>query len=364
LKVTGTYPLAGSSNYLSDTTFVRVTGNSFSQYVFYSVNEGGIQWLNNEICWGRYHTQDNLYVNGNPDFKGKVTTKKGLSLMSGTPQFEQGITKADISIPAHLDQLTNYGSTLAGGAYYQGVDTYVQFMDDGHVVVRAASVGTSPATVWGYTSATAGSVSDGAGGPSVPKYQVFNSAAALASSGVLLVQDAALHVKGELNGKITLGCIDSQTGGTKSQVWIDSSIAYASAVGVPSPPPSYQYPGNVSNSMLGIVATNTVTVSQNINHDNTKAQLNNLTLNASIFSQTSGFCAENAGTRTPGLLHLVGGLQQLTRGLVTQNGKGFTKDYDWDKNLAAGSPKGYPSTPFVVQNWIDLTTIPPDFWDN
>ena len=142
-------------------------------------------------------------------------------------------------------------------------------------------------------------------------------------------------------------------------MWIDSSIAYASAVGVPSPPPSYQYPGNVSNSMLGIVATNTVTVSQNINHDNTKAQLNNLTLNASIFSQTSGFCAENAGTRTPGLLHLVGGLQQLTRGLVTQNGKGFTKDY-----LAAGSPKGYPSTPFVVQNWIDLTTIPPDFWDN
>jgi cytoskeletal protein CcmA (bactofilin family) len=358
LCISGSYPLSGSSGTIYDTTFVKVTGNSFAQYVFYSVNENSVQWISGETCWGRLHTQDYLYINGNPDFKGKVTTKKGLKITSGTPTFEKGETQADISVPSDLTQLKDLGQTALGGALYKGVDVYVQFITTGQIVVRAEATGSTPSSVWGYTSA---SPSGNVASTTIPHYQVFNNIAALTSSGVMLVQDGALHVKGTLNGQITLGCIDSQSGtppvnSGKSSVWIDSSLVYNAA------PPCYQTTTNVSDDLLGIVATNAINVSQYINHDNTKAQLSNVNINASMFSQTSGFTAENYSSRTAGTLHLVGGIQQQTRGAVGQGGKGFVKDYDWDLDLEKYQPKGYPKTPFVVQNWIDITKIPADFW--
>ena len=385
--ITGQCPINinGTTYTITCNTGIRIRGNSFSQFVFYSQVENGIQWINGEICWGRLHTQDKLTISGSgsditkwPDFKGKVTTKGGVT--SSKANFEQGCTYADVSVPTKLDDLNTYGQTGNGGAYYQGVDTYVQFMKDGEVVVRAATAGTASATAWSYSSAQASTtVSDGKGGPSVPEYKVYSSVAALASSGVLLVQDAELHITGVLNGQITLGCVDSQSGSPpvnsgKSSVWIDSTIAYHQA------PPSYQYQNNVSSDMLGIVATNNITVSQYVynNSSSSKVTMNGtstskteldvldptVTINASMFCQASGkgFGAENPGSRQVATLHLVGGIQQNTRQIVGQNGYGFSKDYDWDLNLLNYQPKGYPKTTFMVQNWVDNTSIPPQFY--
>ena len=50
-----------------------------------------IYWGDGEVCRGRLHTQDNLYVDGAADFKGKVTTKGNVTISSGAkPTFEQG----------------------------------------------------------------------------------------------------------------------------------------------------------------------------------------------------------------------------------------------------------------------------------
>jgi hypothetical protein len=133
--------------------------------------------------------------------------------------------------------------------------------------------------------------------------------------------------------------------------------------------------------MLGIVATNNITVSQYVynnssssakvtmNGKNTsKTELDALdptvTINASMFCQASGkgFGAENPGSRQVATLHLVGGIQQNTRQIVGQNGYGFSKDYDWDLDLLKYQPKGYPKTTFMVQNWVDNTSIPPQFY--
>lgn len=386
LLLTGTYPITlnGSIQNITCTTGVRVKGNAFAQYVFYSQVESSIQWQTGEICWGRLHTQDNLTCNGTPDFKGKVTAKGKLVLSPKTsvPKFESGpFSYADISIPSKLDDLNKYGATSNGGAYYQGVDTYVQFLNDGEVVVRAATAGTASATAWSYSSTSTGTVSDGKGGPSVPQYKVYPSVSALTSSGVLLVQDAELHVIGVLNGQITLGCVDSQSGSPaknsgKSSVWIDSSIAYHQL------PPSYQYPTNTSTDMLGIVSTNNITVSEYVYNNSSSSKVTQLngnkyagatqlddinptvTIDASLFCQAKGmgFGSENPGSRDVATLHLVGGIQQDTRQIVGQNGMGFSKDYDWDLNLKNKQPVGYPKTPFVVQNWVDNTSIPADFW--
>ena len=157
---------------------------------------------------------------------------------------------------------------------------------------------------------------------------------------------------------------------TKSKVMIDSSLVYKAA------PPSTQVPTNVSNDMLGIVATNNILVTDNTNNNQGSGKTPaGVTINASMFSQVGGFGAENYSTRGykvtsggtttnygSGTLKIVGGIQQHQRNPVGQSPAGFLKDYDFDNNLLTTDPVGYPKTPFVVQSWIDNTTIPSDFW--
>jgi len=386
IVITGGYPLTNSIDLLTlqiDSircrTSVRVKGNAFAQYVFYSVNEQSINWMDGEICRGRLHTQDYLYINGHPEFVGKVTTKKGVKIISGSPTYDNGESYADISIPTKLDDLNKYGAVTAGGKFYDGLDVYVEFLTDGSVTVRTApaNTGTSTlpacttkaATVWGYTTNSTLVTSSYSGGTPSPKCTTYASVAALTSSGVLLVENGELHVKGTLNGQITLGCVDTSkvvsgvlTNSGLSSVWIDGSITYNQL------PPCSQYPSRTSDDMLGIVATNSIMVSQYANHDNSKSELANVTIDASMFSQTGGFGAENyTGRGNDGVLTIVGGIQQKTRNAVGTNSgsssqTGFRKDYDWDNNLLSFQPKGYPKTPFVVQSWVDNTTIPDSFW--
>jgi hypothetical protein len=350
-----------------------VRGNSFAQYVFYSVNEQSINWMDNEVCRGRLHTQDYLYVSGHPLFKGKVTTKKGIKNVSGSGTYEQGNSYADISIPTDLAALKSYGVAAAGGKFYNGLDVYVEFLASGQVTVRTAPAntgilttgGTKAGDVWAYSTSSSTIMTTAKyGGAQAQKCSTYANVAALTSSGVLLVQNGELHVKGVLNGQITLGCIDSlKSNGTNtglSSVWLDGSITYNQL------PPCSQFPTRTSDDMLGIVATNNIMISQYNNHASASGELNNVTLDASLFSQTGGFGAENYNSRpNDGTLHIVGGIQQNTRSAVgTGSGTtGFTKDYDWDDNLVRMQPKGYPKTPFVVQSWVDNTSIPSRFWD-
>ena len=208
----------------------------------------------------------------------------------------------------------------------------------------------------------------------MPKCTTYASISALTSSGVLLVQNADLHVKGSLNGKITLGCVDTVNGSKVnsglSKVWIDGQLTYH------TPPPSTIDPNPTvpCTDMLGLVATNNIMVSEFINHDNRTTgsgktlknlgtPLANVTINASMFSQTGGFGAENPqGRDADGTLKIVGGLQQHQRNIVGYGtSSGFLKDYDFDNDLNSGSPVGYPKTPFVVQAWVDYTNIK-DLW--
>ena len=119
--------------------------------------------------------------------------------------------------------------------------------------------------------------------------------------------------------------------------------------------------------MLGIIATNDIMVSQYNDHKSTSGELKNVTIDASMFSQTGGFGAENYNGRpSDGTLHIVGGIQQKDRNAVGTNAgaTGFIKNYDWDNNLLTSQPKGYPKTPFTIQSWVDNTTIPTSFWTN
>jgi hypothetical protein len=379
LMVVGSIPLPSAIKldyppdldpHLICTTLVKVQGNSFSQYVFYSVSENGVSWTAGDTCRGKLHTQDQLNCIGSngppktgPDFKGFVTTKLGVKVSSGQPNFEQQYGVADISLPTELTDLNKWGKTENGGRFINKLDTYVLFKSDGTITVRTEPPGTaqSGTTCWNESSTAMNAPPNN----TIPKCTTYASTSALAASGVVLVQNAALHVEGVLDGRITLGCVDtlnaSKQKSNLSQVFIDNSITYKDA------PPCTRVPSRSSTDMLGIVATNNITVSQYVNHDGVaKVSLNNVNLNASMFSQTGSFTAENySGRGDCGKLTLVGGLQQNIRGAVGQPGtpfNGFLKDYDWDNNLQNGSPIGYPTTKFLIKSWVDRTTIPEGFW--
>jgi hypothetical protein len=367
-----------SATGVKDTTWITVGMASFSVYAMYSqseeINGTPIYWITGDTCRGPLHTQDFLYVSGRPVFTGMVTTVKGVKKKNSSddPQFPGGYKEGagvSLILPSELKDVATLGraATTSTGILtdYRGVDTYVQFLRTGQIVVRAADIGTNPSTVWGYTSSTTGTVSNG--GPAVPKYQVFNSVADLTSTQVFLVEGATLHVKGKLDGRITLGAIDGKkTSGTayatgSSKVFIDSSIVCKDE------PPSNQHPDNVSDDMLGIIADNDIHISEGA-EDNVSGP-EGITIHASILSRTGGFGAEKYDTRdVGGTLHLIGGIQQKARDPVGtfSNGvinHGFQKDYDYDTRLVTQSPAGYPPvTNYLVQNYIDYTKIPDSFW--
>jgi hypothetical protein len=342
--------ITGTFNGVQSTTAIMIQSSSFSQFAFYSqtemINGNPIYWITGDICRGPLHTQDFLHVSGNPVFQGMVTTKNGVQKMdpSDNPAFNGGYKKGvDVNIPTDLTDLKTKG---AAGEYINGLNTYVEFLANGKVIVRTGANG------WTESS----TAMNGSPNGTVPKCTTYASVAAVAASGVLLVNNADLHVKGVLNGRITLGDVGS------GRILIDSSVVYAQT------PPTVTNPSATSDDMLGLVADNDIHISLNA-ENNKSPQPDGLEIDASIFSRTGGFGAENYDTRDKGgKLKIIGGVQQLARDPVGtfSNGviqTGFQKDYDYDTRLQSQSPEGYPRLPFQVQNWVDDSQISDTFWN-
>ncbi len=355
ITITGTY---AGANY---TTIIRVQDGSFSQYAMYTETEQisgqPIYWISGDTCRGPYHTQDYVYVSGSPVFKGMVTTLKGVKKKSVTdnPHFDGGYKdKVSVTLPSDLTELKGLGTGGGTQSLYKGVDTYVQFLPDGRVTVRTAAPGTDPALAWNYSSSATNLLSN----PPVPICSTYASVSALTTTGVLLVDGSALHVKGVLNGKITLGAVNAG-----SRVFLDSSVVYNTP---PMLPTGEVNP--VCADMLGIVTDNEIRVSEGA--ENNGAQPMGMTIHASMFSRTAGFGALNYTTRpVGGTLTIVGGVQQKARypvgtfsgGSITH---GFQKNYYYDARLLYQMPQGYPRILFQVQDWADRVIIPDSFWDD
>jgi hypothetical protein len=202
--------------------------------------------------------------------------------------------------------------------------------------------------------------------PAVPYCKTYANIAALTSTGVLLVENADLHVKGQLTGKITLGCVGT------GNVWIDSSVTYNTQ-------PTLRGDGSLDfgavPDMLGIVADNYVYVtdpgSSGGNHACCPGTDANREIDAAIFSRLNGFQAENYNSRSVETLTIKGSLQQNTRGAVGTSDShgnivsGFHKNYNFDDRFMTSTPYGYPATTqFSITNWSEDTKIPSDFWND
>jgi len=312
---------------LAETSIVGLKRGKFSEYAIYSVNENGIYWITGDTCRGPLHTEDQLNVSGNPVFLGKVTTKLGLykNPSSSKPQFagyKSGISQA---LPSSCAEVISLGSS--GGQSYSNKNVWIDFYPDGKIAVRTPTSGSTRT--------------------------IYDNVSSLTSNGVVLVKNGDLHIKGTLNGRITLGCTGT------GKVYLDSSIVYATD------------PKSISprcDDMLGIVADKDILITDNSNNTNPAV---GVTINASLFSRTGGLQAENYASRdVSGKLKVVGGIQQKNRNPVGTFyiggaiASGFQKDYDFDKRLQTDAPVGYPALQkFTVMSWYERTNFPDSYFE-
>ncbi len=294
--------------------------SKFSKFAYYSVVEGSIYWITGDTVWGPFHTQSKMNVSGKPVFYGKASAKNGIykNPSSSKPEFYAGFqTGVNINLPNDISALKSYAA--GGGKLFTNKDIYIEFLPNGNVTYREGSWGGAPTTVPLTT---------------------------LAPNGVLMTDNGNLHVKGKLNGRVTIAA-GGTTGGTKGRVWIDSSITYNTD---PQTTPS-------STDMMGIVCENEVIIADNANNTN---PAKGVTIHASILSRSAGLEAENYSTRVKsGTLTLLGGIQQYQRGAVGTFASGviktgFLKNYRYDERLMVDSPPLYPNTgSYEVLSWYE-----------
>jgi len=327
----------GTCGGFHDTSIVTLIRRSFSQFTNYSVNEGGLPWIKGDTCFGRYHTQDYIYLDGqNPNaatFMKMATTKLGKS-GTGVGNFYGGYASGvDNPLPSSCAEvISQTGKTWSA-------DTYIQFFANGQVAVNT-----------GGTSWTTGTRT------------VYANIGALTSTNVALVNGGGdLHVKGTLSGQITLGCVGS------GHVYLDSSLVYNVA-----PVLSNGTANPACTDMLGIVADGDFQIPERFNGATSGSNyLVDLKVDGSIFSRTGGIIADNYAGRAIGTFTAEGGLQLYQRksvGTHDSNGNrtsGFAKNFHEDPRLSSMAPKAYPSTKvFQVCKWFESAKTTSAFWDN
>ncbi len=159
-----------------------------------------------------------------------------------------------------------------------------------------------------------------------PTTTVYPNVAAMAPNGVILAENMPVHVQGVLNGTATIGCVDNPPGSGKSNVYLDSSIAYGNPSAISGTNKQGQTPPNINGNInaactseLGIVSDNSVIITDkpiNPVTGNPMSSVNNsgITIDASIFCLNGGFTAENYDSRgADGSIYLVGALQAKNR---------------------------------------------------
>jgi hypothetical protein len=314
-RVTAMATYAGMTRPVS----VVVQPSSFSRYAYYSTTDQNGYWITGDTIWGPFHCNNYLNVAGTPVFMGRATSLRGINNYQGQAHpvfkggFDQGI---NVDLPADLNYTK--GAAQVGGTVINGDALYIQFNSNGTVTWKRDAGG------WG-----------GGGWTTEP----VNS---FSPNGVVWVNGKDIHVKGTLNGVMTLG--------TNQDIWLDGDIVYAAD-------PRVGY----SDDLLGLVANKTVWISDNAENNGPH---NNFTLMASVFSRTDGLWAEHYNSRgVEGKMTTVGGMTQKIGGYtgVFSGGQNPTviQGFEpggtfYDERLLNTAPPGFPTTgQYEIVSWFE-----------
>lgn len=324
---------------------VKLQPSSFSRFGYFSnreqIGSSTIWWTTKDTVWGPFHTNDIMSINGNPVFQGKASSYGGIVEARGShPEFNGGYSRASELLPIPEDGVDVVGDAAQDdGLFFNGQDTvYLDFKNDSLTFKYGAN---QPDTTLYLPSA-------------VP-------------NGAIFANGATVRMKGTVDGRFTVGASQETTTVTggywkwnrrkRKYIWktttststhggkiyLDDDIVYKDDPLTTS-----------SDDVLGIVAENEIYVTDNA------ANAHDINIQASLFSQTKGFGAENYSSRSnSGFINLLGGITQESRmavGTFNSYGvvSGFSKRYRYDDRLMVMSPPTFPGTGnFEVVSWFE-----------
>jgi hypothetical protein len=323
------YNSRGENRLDSGITVVQMRRTNFAEYSYFTDFETtpsgtNIWWISGDSVGinvldtsngGKVHTNDVMRIDGAPVFFGKVTTGGGRQLASGSnPIFKGGYESGvHIDMPGDFDLIK---ANTSGGFYKNnGREIWLQFNSNATMTFK-------------YSSGSDTTIS-------IASSPTFN--------GVIAIAGADVHIKGTVNGSITIAAFETASH-TKGNIWIDDDIVYAQD---PRTIPS-------SDDFLGLLADNNIWVT-----NNTANNTGGCTIQATIMSKNGSFGAEAYDSRAiAGSLRLLGGVIQKRRGPVcTFNSggsinHGFSKRYYYDGRMATRYPPFFPMTKqFKIYSW-------------
>ena len=295
--------------------------SSFSRYTYYSVTDQSGFWVGGDTIWGPFHCNNTLnvaYTNGgSPVFMQRATSLNGIwNYNNAHPVFKGGYDSGvNVELPGNFDTLKHAAQT--GGKWLQmagNQPVFIEFLANGNVKWRID--GNEDWSGGGWTT---------------------EPLTSFAPNGAVWCQENNLHIKGVLNGRVTVGA--------KKYVWIDGDITYKDD-------PRVGY----SDDMLGLCAEDKLYISDVPENHN-----NNFMLMGSIFSRTDGLWAEHYNTRpVEGKMTTVGGqIQKIGgyTGVFSGNNiiNGFTPGGTYyDERLMNDAPPFFPTTGnFEVVSWFE-----------
>lgn len=313
-KITATGTYSG----ITKTVEVLFQPSSFARFGYYgAIMPGNLYYITGDTVSGPMHVQGKLNVWGRPVFTGKVTTKNGLKKLDAStdPQFLGGY-ESGINLPLPSTLNTVSADAASGGKLFSNTDVWLTFNANGSVDYKVGSGG-----VW--TNAMLST---------------------FAPNGVIAVEKGNLHIKGTLQGKVTLGASLS-SGVSNGNIYLDDNIVYNTDPSEPNCP-----------DMLGLVATNNVIITDNAPNKN------DIIVNASIFSLKGGLKAENYNTIPYcGSIRLTGGLieyQAQATGVFDPHSGTITHGYNsnirFDERFMTHVPPSFPtSASYEVLTWFE-----------
>ncbi len=319
VKMTSTAVFSGTTRVVA----CVLQPSTFSRYTYYSTDDVNGYWVGGDTIWGPFHCNNTLnvaYTNGgSPVFMQRATSLKGIKNYGNAhPVFKGGYDSGvDVQLPGDFDTLKHAAQT--GGKWLEmhgSQPVFIQFNSDGTVTWRID--GDEDWTGGGWTT---------------------EPLTSFAPNGAVWVNENKLHIKGVLNGRVTIGA--------KRDVYIDNDLIYAAD-------PRVGY----SDDLLGLVAERTLWISDNADN---RGPNNTFTLMGSIFSRTDGLWAEHYNSRpVEGKMTTVGGQISKIGGYTGQfSGNSIINGFlpggtYYDDRLMNDAPPFFPTTGnFEVVSWFE-----------
>ena len=301
-----------TSDVIQDTVevyFDDISRHPFTLLSWMTGDEGNVQWISGDTVFGKLHTNGVFRVNGAPVFTDRVTTTNGFLPAPGTGTnrgiYMKGWQMAD-SIQFPTDLLTMYNKaidTTGNGHYFDLPDLWVSLYGGNPGVAGDgwALVNSSPSGLWV---------------DSIP----------IQGTGNLIMGSGNVHVRGTLDGALTVGSFGS--------IYIEDNVLYE------------RDPRRVQGStdVMGLVAEDSVIIT-----DNT-ANSDGITVNASVIARDGSFMAQDFNTGpVRGRVSLLGSIVQAVRGPMGTNlngvpYSGYMKSHTYDQRLSDPDfrPPAYP----------------------